>query len=80
MGTKANKLTDIQYLSQFISENKEDSKIISKLKEYAEQLLNKKDDDFIVPEWHKDLVRKRIRNSKPKNMIPLEDLDKYITA
>ncbi len=80
MGTKSNTLSDLQYLSQFISENKEDSKIISKLKEYAEQLLNKNSDDFIVPEWHKELVRERIKNSKPENMIPLEDLDKYLTV
>lgn len=77
---KANTISDIQYLSQFISENKEDSKIISKLKEYAEQLLNKKGDDFVVPEWHKDIVRERIKNTKEEDYISLEELDKLITV
>lgn len=28
--------------------------------------------DFVVPEWHKKLVLKRIKNSKPEDYIPLD--------
>ena len=75
---KTNTISDIQYLSKFISENKEDPKIIGKLKVYAEQLLNKKGDDFLVPDWHKDIVRERIKNTKEEDYISLKELDKLI--
>lgn len=80
MKTSADILNDKQFILNFIRENDNPS-IISQMKEMVEKLRsNKSDDDLVIPEWHKKLVRERVKNSKPENMISLEDLDKYITA
>lgn len=31
-----------------------------------------------VPEWHKEIVLKRIKNAKNKDFFPLDDLDSKI--
>lgn len=30
-------------------------------------------DNTVVPEWHKDIVRKRVANSKNSDFIPLDE-------
>lgn len=33
---------------------------------------------FDIPEWHKEIVLKRIKNSKDEDFFPLDDLDDII--
>lgn len=45
------------------------------------QAMNKmgfqpKEEDFVVPEWHKEIVRKSIRNTKEEDYIPFEEIKK----
>lgn len=35
-------------------------------------------EDFDVPEWHKEIVLKRIKNSKDEDFFSLDDLDDKI--
>jgi len=35
-------------------------------------------EDFDVPEWHKEIVLKRIKNAKDEDFFPLDDLDNKI--
>jgi hypothetical protein len=35
-------------------------------------------EDFVVPEWHKEIVLQRIKNGKDENFFPLDDLDNKI--
>lgn len=35
-----------------------------------------KEEDFVVPEWHKEIVRESIRNTKEEDYIPLEEIKK----
>lgn len=35
-----------------------------------------KEEDFVVPEWHKEIVRESIRNTKEEDYIPLEEWKK----
>lgn len=49
-----------------------------KLAEF-DQAMNKmgfksKEEDFVVPEWHKDIVRESIRNTKEEDYVPLEEV------
>jgi len=30
--------------------------------------------DFVIPEWHKEIVRERIKNTKPKDMLKWDDV------
>lgn len=53
-----------------------------KLSEFN-QAMNKmgfqpKEEDFVVPEWHKEIVRKRIRNTKEEDYIPWEEVKKEL--
>lgn len=32
-------------------------------------------EDFVVPEWHKEIVNKRIKNAKPEDYISLDELE-----
>jgi hypothetical protein len=34
--------------------------------------------DFIIPEWQKELVRERIKNSKPEDYVSWETLEKNL--
>lgn len=34
--------------------------------------------DFIVPEWQKELVRERIRNEKEEDFIPWEEVKRKL--
>lgn len=34
--------------------------------------------DVDVPDWHKEIVQKRIKESKPDDFFPFEDLDNKI--
>lgn len=52
----------------------EDPSIFLKLRKIQIKFHN----EFIIPEWHKELVRERIKNSNPADYLPLEDLDKEI--
>ena len=36
------------------------------------------EEDFIVPEWHKEIVRERIRNNKDSDYIPWEQVKKNL--
>lgn len=35
-------------------------------------------EDFDVPEWHKEIVLKRMKNTKKEDFFPLDDLDNKI--
>ncbi len=35
-------------------------------------------EDFDVPEWHKEIVLKRIETAKEEDFFPLDDLDNRI--
>lgn len=35
-----------------------------------------KEEDFVVPEWHKEIVRERIKNTKEEDYIPWEQVKK----
>lgn len=35
-------------------------------------------EDFNVPDWHQEIVLKRIKNAKEEDFFPLEDLDSNI--
>lgn len=35
-----------------------------------------KEENFIVPEWHKEIVRESIRNTKEEDYIPFEEIKK----
>jgi hypothetical protein len=35
-----------------------------------------KEEDFVVPEWHKEIVRESIRNTKEEDYIPLDEIKK----
>ena len=37
-----------------------------------------KEEDFVVPEWHKEIVRESIRNTKEEDYIPLEEVIKKL--
>ena len=79
MDSSKNISSDKQFLLNFISKT-ENSSLISKLKKKAEKLLSKEEKELFIPEWHKEIVRKRIKSSKLENMISLEDLDKHLTV
>lgn len=32
-------------------------------------------EDFVVPEWHKEIVNERIKNAKPEDYISLDELE-----
>lgn len=36
------------------------------------------EEDIIVPEWHKEIVRERIKNAKPEDYIPWEEARKQL--
>lgn len=35
-----------------------------------------REEDFVVPEWHKEIVRESIRNTKEEDYIPFEEFKK----
>lgn len=37
-----------------------------------------KEEDFVVPEWHKEIVRERIKNTKEEDYIPWEEVKKKL--
>lgn len=37
-----------------------------------------KEEDFIIPEWHKEIVRERIRNARDEDYIPWEEVKKRL--
>lgn len=34
--------------------------------------------DIDVPDWHKDIVRERIKNAKPEDLVDWESLEKKL--
>jgi len=52
----------------------EDTSLILKLKELIDTFRKNEEEDFDVPEWQKEIVRERIKNSKFEDMIPLDEL------
>lgn len=40
--------------------------------------LEAAEDDYEIPEEHKEIVRERIRKSKPENLIPWEEARKQL--
>lgn len=36
--------------------------------------------EFEVPEWHKEIIRERIKSSKPEDMLSWEDVEKKLDA
>ena len=68
---------DIQVKKNAILEfvNKtEDSSLILKLKEFIDSYSKDEEEDSDIPEWQKEIVRERIKNSKFEDMIPLDEL------
>lgn len=37
-----------------------------------------KEEDFVVPEWHKEIVRESIRNTKEEDYIPWEEVKRKL--
>ncbi|MGB1039298.1 MAG: hypothetical protein ACPGVD_00325 [Flavobacteriales bacterium] len=73
--------TDLQIQKNAILEfvNKtENTSLISKLKEMIDSFRSNEDEDFELPEWQKEIVRERIKNSKFEDMIPLKDLKEHL--
>lgn len=44
------------------------------------QKYNGLNNEFDIPEWHKEIVRDRIKNSKPEDYIPWEVVEKKLDA
>lgn len=61
----------------FIKENKNNLSFVAKVKDIV---TSKNDDSFDIPEWHKEVVRERIKNSNPQDYISLEELDNLVTT
>ena len=40
--------------------------------------LEVSDDDFVIPEWQKEVVLERIKNAKEEDFFSIDDLDKKI--
>ncbi len=53
----------------------EDITLIKKLKEIQEKTDT---EELPIPEWQKNIVRDRIKNSKPENLIPWEEARKQL--
>lgn len=47
-------------------------------KQLGLEISQEKTVDFIVPEWQKELVRERIKNSKPEDYVSWETLEKQL--
>ena len=67
---QAEKLDLITWITQL-----QDISLIEKLKK-----LRAKNDtaDFTVPEWQKNIVRDRIKNTKPEDSLSWEDVEKQV--
>lgn len=37
-----------------------------------------KEEDFVVPEWHKEIVRESIRNTKEEDYIPYDEVKRRL--
>lgn len=61
----------------FIKENKNNLSFVAKVKDIV---TSKNDDSFDIPEWHKEVVRERIKNSNLQDYISLEELDSIVTT
>lgn len=40
--------------------------------------LETSDNDFVIPEWQKEIVLERIKNAKEEDFFSIDDLDKKI--
>jgi hypothetical protein len=48
------------------------------LKLMAENGYKTQEEDFDIPEWHKEIVRERIRTAKEEDYIPWEEVKKNL--
>jgi hypothetical protein len=67
MDIQAEKLNLIAWISQL-----QDTSLITKLKSIQA-------DEAAVPEWQKDIVRDRIKDGKPEDMVPWKEARKQLT-
>ncbi|MEX0811464.1 MAG: hypothetical protein WD048_04545 [Chitinophagales bacterium] len=44
----------------------------------ASRVVEHEDEGFFIPQWQQDLVKHRIKNSKPEDYSSIEGLDKEI--
>ncbi|HTF04890.1 MAG TPA: hypothetical protein VK826_12775 [Bacteroidia bacterium] len=56
--------------------NVSDEKFDDFMKIIESQGLNIVEEDFEIPEWHKEIVRERIKNTKEEDFIPWEQVRK----
>jgi len=47
-------------------------------KQLGLEISQEKTVDFIIPEWQKELVRERVKNSKPEDYVTWETLEKQL--
>jgi hypothetical protein len=51
-----------------------------KLAEFTQAMnamgFRSREEDFVVPEWHKEIVRESIKNTKEEDYIPFEEIKK----
>ncbi len=54
-----------------------DIDILNAIQSILKFALVKKNNDFDIPEWHKDIVRERIENSNDDDYIDWEEAEKH---
>ena len=55
-----------------------DINLIKAIQGILEYALVKKNDDFDIPQWHKDIVRERIENSSDDDYISWKETKKLL--
>lgn len=66
------------HLTINVSDNKVNQLIELLSKNFGTVKVTEVEDDIVVPEWHKEIVRERIKNAKPEDYIPWEEARKQL--
>jgi len=56
----------------------DDIDLIKAIKQFLNYAVKKQTVDIDVPEWHKKIVRTRIKNTKPEECAPWGDVEKKL--
>jgi len=63
------------HLTINVSDSKVNQLIELLSKNFGTVKVTEVQEDIVVPEWHKKIVRDRIKNTKPEDYISLEELE-----
>lgn len=63
------------HLTINVSDSKVNQLIELLTKNFGAVKVTELEEDIVVPEWHKKIVRDRIKNTKPEDYISLDELE-----